>query len=62
MKIFYKVHVLTEDDLFMFSEEDYERVEDIDAKKYDFDCDYPQMALIDADSEEVLLWNDNIHP
>lgn len=61
MKIFYKVYVVTEDDLDMFSEEEYDNLDDINPEDYDFNWDYAQMALIDADTEEVLLWNDNIH-
>lgn len=61
MKIFYKVHVFTEDDLKFLEEDGLDSIEDIDVATYDFGWDYAQMALIDADSEEVLIWDDNIH-
>jgi hypothetical protein len=60
-KIFYKVHVVTEDDLDMFSEETFSNVIELNPNNYDWDYDYTQMALIDIEESKVLLWNDNIH-
>lgn len=61
MKKFLKVHVITDDDVEFIKDDGYENPEDIDCNTYDFEWDYAQMALIDSDNKEVLIWDDNIH-
>jgi hypothetical protein len=57
-----KIHVIEDEDLEdILSETDCVSVEDIDCSQFDFDWDYHQIAFVNADTGERLLWNDNIH-
>lgn len=57
-----KIHVIEDDDVEdILSETGCATVGDVDCSQFDFDWDYHQIALVNADTGERLLWNDNIH-
>lgn len=59
-----KVHVITDEDLEEFLREGscssiQELNNNID--NFDFYYDYAQTALVDANENKVIMWNDNMH-
>lgn len=57
-----KVHVLEKEDLeILIQDGECTSIEDIVCENTDFEWDYHQMALINEDTGERLIWNDNVH-
>jgi hypothetical protein len=58
-----KIHVLTdaEELQILIDRKLCTSIDDIKCDEVDFDWDYHQIALVNSDTQERILWNDNIH-